>query len=201
MLLDHWLPDFDVRIRTSIQIAASTERVYASLRTANFDYWGITRVLYALRALPALPETPRETWRRILDDLERRRLTLNDMLAGGFAFLGERPNEELVLGAVGRFWRARGEMRETNPKRFLEPAPTGTAKAAWSFAVVPYSEGVTELLTETRVSCANDARGQFRAYWFLIKPFSWLIRREMLAAVRSTAERPVRRIVYPPKSR
>lgn len=117
--------------------------------------------------------------------------TLNDMLVDGFILLEERPGEELVLGTVGRFWRTRGELCATSPARFREPAPAGTAKAAWNFAVGRDSDGVTELRAETRVLCTDvAARRRFRAYWTLIRPFSGLIRREMLAAVRSAAETP-----------
>jgi hypothetical protein len=191
MLLDDCLPEFDVRTSYAVRIAASPERVYASLRTADFDHWGLTRALYALRALPSFPMAPRKTWRRFREEILRQRFTLKDMLVGGFTLLEERPGEELVLGTVGRFWRSRGELCATSPARFREPAPAGTAKAAWNFAVRRYSDGVTELRTETRVLCTDvAARRRFRAYWTLIRPFSGLIRREMLAAVRSAAETP-----------
>jgi hypothetical protein len=201
MLLDDYLPEFDVRTSYAVRIVASPERVYASLRTANFDQWGLTRALYALRALPTFPTAPRDTWGRFREELVRQRFTLEDMLAGGFTLLAARPPEELVLGSVGRFWRARGELCATSPAHFREPAPPGTAKAAWNFAVVRHSDGVTELRTETRVLCADvTTRRRFRAYWTLIRPFSGLIRREMLAAVRSAAESPQRRIIYPQQS-
>jgi hypothetical protein len=64
-----------------------------------------------------------------------------------------------------------------------------TAKAAWNFEVGLRADGATELRTETRVLCADVAtRRRFRADWMLIRPFSGLIRQEMLAAVRSAAE-------------
>jgi hypothetical protein len=189
MLLDDYLPEFDVRTRYATRIAASPARVYASLWTANFDHWRVTRALYALRTLPSFPARPRETWRRFRDELFRQRFTLDGMLSEGFALLGERPREELLLGTVGRFWRARGELGAVSPVRFRAPAPTGTAKAAWNFEVGLLVGGATELRTETRVLCADAAtRRRFRAYWMLIRPFSGLIRQEMLAAVRSAAE-------------
>jgi hypothetical protein len=102
------------------------------------------------------------------------------MLASGFSVIGERPGEELVLGTVGRFCRARGELCATSPARFREAAPPGTAKVAWNFIVGRCSDGTTELRTETRVLCADvAARRSFRAYWLLIKPFSGLIRRDV----------------------
>lgn len=189
MLLDDWMPESDVRASHATCIAASPERVYTCLWTTDFDHWGLTRALYALRALPTVAAAPRESWRRVRAELRPHRVTLKDVLAGGFTVLGERPGEEIVLGTVGRFWRARGELCASSPARFREPAPPGTAKAAWSFAVARRAGGGTELRTETRVLCADMAtRRRFRAYWLLIRPFSGLIRREMLAAVRSAAE-------------
>jgi hypothetical protein len=188
MLMDDFMPESDALTSHAIRVAASPEQVYARLWTADFDHWGLTRALYALRALPRVAADPSQTWRRIRAELRPHRITLKDMLEGGFTLLAERPGEELVLGTVGRFWRAGGETRPITPGRFREPTPPGTAKAAWSFAVgrVP---GGTELRTETRVLCADlAARRRFRAYWLLIRPFSGLIRREMLAAVRSAAE-------------
>jgi hypothetical protein len=188
MLLDDFMPESDVRSSHAIRVAASPERVYACLWTADFDHWGLTRALYALRVLPGSAAAPGETWRRFRTQLRPHRVTLNDMLAEGFTLLGERPGEELVLGTVGRFWRAGGETYPINPARFGEPTPPGTAKAAWSFAVIRRPGGA-ELRTETRVLCVDAAaRRHFRAYWLLIRPFSGLIRREMLAAVRSAAE-------------
>ncbi|HTF68138.1 MAG TPA: hypothetical protein VK638_36210 [Edaphobacter sp.] len=194
MLLDNYLPEFDVRTSYATRIAASPARVYASLWTANFDHWGITRALYAVRTLPSFPSQPRETWRRFRDELFRQRFTLDEMLLEDFALLEEQPGEELVLGTVGRFWRARGELCATSPVQFRATAPSGTAKAAWNFEVGIRADGATELRTETRILCADVAtRRRFRAYWMLIRPFSGLIRQEMLAAVRSAAESDQRR--------
>ena len=158
----------------------------------------MTRALYAVRTLPSFPARPRETWRRFRDELFQKPFTLDAMLSEGFSLLEERPDEELLLGTVGRFWRARGELCATSADRFCEPAPPGTAKAAWNFAVSTRADGATELRTETRVLCADAVtRRRFGAYWMLIKPFSGLIRQEMLAAVRSAAESGQSRSVDP----
>jgi hypothetical protein len=62
-------------------------------------------------------------------------------------------------------------------------------RAAWNVEVGLRADGATELRTKTRLLCADVAtRRRFRAYWMLIGPFSGLIRKEMLAAVRSAAE-------------
>jgi hypothetical protein len=189
MLLDGLLPEFDVRMRHAIRVAAPPEHVYACLRSTDFDHWGLTRALYALRTLPALSSSPIESWRRLSKGLQRQRFTVEDLLVNGFAVLGEESSRELVLGTVGRFWRAHGELCTTSPERFVKPALPGTAKAAWNFTVGSHPNGGTELRTETRVLCGDSmSRWRFRVYWTFIRPFSGLIRREMLAAVRLHAE-------------
>jgi hypothetical protein len=107
----------------------------------------------------------------------------------GVALLGERPGEELVLGTEGRFWRARGELWPTSPEQFRQSSRPGTAKAAWNFALGKRLQERVEVATETRVLCADhETRRRFLAYWALVRPFSGLIRREMLAAIRAEAE-------------
>jgi hypothetical protein len=187
LLLDEFLPRYDVRASYSTRVAAPPSRVYASLRTANLDHWGLMRTLVLLRRVPELVARP-----GVWPTLRIRRtgkVTLEDLLSSGFGVLGERLGEELVLGTVGRFWTARGERRAPDPdgfRRFDEP---GSAKAAMSFVLAPEPNGKTQLTTETRVRCADtEARRRFRRYWALVGPFSGLIRREMLAAMRTAAE-------------
>ena len=189
MLLDDLLPNFDVRTHHAIRIEASSQRVFDCLLTTDFDVWGLSRLLYALRKLPTLLTAPQGTWHRFSMEYHRSQFTLDDLLATGFTILGNHVDEELVLGTVGRFWRSGGEKRAISPEEFGRPAPLGTAKAAWNFTISPHSQGVVELRTETRVLCADVAtRRRFFAYWILIKPFSGMIRREMLAAIRGAAE-------------
>jgi hypothetical protein len=189
MLLDEVMPKFDVRASYDTQVIASPERVYASVWTTDFDHWGLMRALLILRGLPGLLAAPAETWRRVRSQCRRRPVRLEDVLGSGFTLLGEQAGEELVLGTVGRFWLARGELRPVSPEGFREASVPGTAKAAWNFAVGPGTNGRTVLTTETRVLCADDAtRRRFRTYWAVVGPFSGLIRREMLAAIREAAE-------------
>ena len=199
MLLDEYLPTFDVRSKYAIRIAAAPERVFGLLRITDFDCWGIMRQLYALRTLASLFQMPQETLHRFHEELRRERYTLNSMLRNGLTLLGERAREELVLGAVGRFWRARGELVPTSATKFHDPAPFGTAKLAWNFTVGLCKDGGTELRTETRVLCEDVPTCRlFRRYWMWTQPFSGLIRLERLAAVRSAVERRPYPTVDPP---
>src|SRR5262245_8021389 len=157
MLLDEVMPEFDVHASYRTLVLAPSQRVYACLWTTDFDHWGVMRTLVALRALPRLFAAPCETWRRVRAKAGRRRVKLEDLLAGGFTLLREEPGQELVLGTVGRFWLARGEHQGVSPESFGHAGAPGTARAAWNFAVRPGPEGRTVLTTETRVLCADPA--------------------------------------------
>lgn len=108
LLLDDYMPESDVRASQAIRIAASTERVYACLWTADFDHWGLTRALYALRALPMVATAPREAWRRVRVELPaasrhaRRRAGGRLHLAWGAARRGARARHSGSLLACRR---------------------------------------------------------------------------------------------------
>jgi hypothetical protein len=189
MLLDEHLPAFDFVERHAIRVAAPPAAVFAALRRADLAAGLVTRALFLVRALPGLVLAPRATARRFLAH-RGTPVTLERLAASGFVLLGEDAPREAVLGTIGRFWRPSGGMRPFEPPelaRFDEP---GWAKAAWSFRVEPARDGGAILSTETRVLC-TDARTRrtFARYWRLVRPFSGLIRLEMLRAIRREAHR------------
>lgn len=101
-----------------------------------------------------------------------------------FSILAEEPTRELVAGGIGKPWRLRGGgvPRVDDFRGFVEP---GFAKMAMNFRL----EGRT-LSTETRVFLTDEtARRAFRRYWLVIRPFSGLIRRVWLRAIKRHAER------------
>jgi hypothetical protein len=192
LLLDDLLPAYDAREWHATVVHASVERVYAALWSANLAS-PVVRVLLGLRALPgallgALSQ-PRDAWRRLLARVGAR-LTMRDVIAGGFTVVAEDPPRELVLGVDGAFWRLRGDLRRVDAASFRGPQPRGTARAAWNFHVAQRADGTSALSTETRVRCADPAsRWRFRAYWLIVRPGSGLIRRLMLRSIRRDAER------------
>ena len=103
MLIDDYLPEFDVVERHSLVIRAAPARVWAALRAADFGRSPLIAALLGLRGLPSLLTAPRRTLRRLR---ERRALplTLNAFFSRGFVVLEERPHREMVIGLEGRFW-------------------------------------------------------------------------------------------------
>ena len=184
MLLDTFLPDYDAREYHATDVHAPGEQVYAALRTADLGASPIIRGLFMLRGLALLLQ-PRAGRPR------RQPLTLDDFLQSSFVLLGERPDEELVLGLIGRFWTPGGDIQRIAPAQFQAFAEPGYAKAVWNFVLRPRAHGGVHLSTETRVQCLDAAsRRRFRRYWTLISPWSGLIRREMLRTIRRAVEQP-----------
>ena len=86
--------------------------------------------------------------------------------------LEDIPGEGLVLTITGQFWRLRGAGPEV-------PAT----------AVVDFRAGPGRLTTETRVHVPDSAsRRRFARYWRVVRPFSGLIRTQVLRAAKSRAE-------------
>lgn len=170
MLLDQFMPRFDVVKRHETLVDAPRERVFDAIGTTDLASHPIVKLLLMLRGMG-----------------RRTRSTLR--FHDGFELAAaERPNE-IVIGLEGPFWKPTCKPRGVNAARFAEAVPPNTARAGWNFTTTEGANGTTRLATETRVLCSADARAKFRAYWFFIGPFSGLIRRFMLAAIRREAER------------
>jgi hypothetical protein len=178
MLIDSFAPNPDAVETHRIHINASPNVVYRALRTADLGSSLVIKFLLALRSLPEFILHPRKPPPR------DRRITLQTLIDVGFGVLAEQPGKEIVLGVSGKFWRPTGNLSPFNRVDFDAALPAGRPRAVWNFHVEG-ADDQTTLSTETRVVCGDrDSRRKFRAYWFFVRPFSGLIRRLMLRAVR-----------------
>lgn len=157
-LLDRYLPQFTTREVHRRAIVAGPEAVYAAARTLDFSDAWVTRLLLALRGIaPARPDLA----------------ALHEVLL--FELLEEAAPREFVMGGVY-------PLRRLAPADFLAYHRPGL-KMAWNFTVTPTAGGCM-LETETRVLCIGpQAQRLFGLYWFFIRPFSGLIRLELLRSV------------------
>jgi hypothetical protein len=178
-VLDEFLPGYDVNEVHSVTTSAAPAAVMQAIREVTPREVPVLVALMALRSIPAL--------------LSRRRLSVRGPLLdgfrrGGFVPLREAP-DEVVFGAVGRFWQPSGEVRRLDPAEFREFAEPGWAKGAFNFEVERVGQR-TVVRTETRVATTDErARRSFGRYWRVIHPGSALIRVAWLRAIRRRAER------------
>lgn len=170
MLIDEFLPRYDVRSQQTRHVRAPPKYTYEAVTSLDLRTSWASRLLLRLRGLPRSP------------------LTLTGLERVGFRVLGRLEGQELALGLVGRFWTPRGDIRVLDPAAFTLFDEKGYAKAVLNFRVTPSGEG-SALSTETRVQCLDDwSRKEFRVYWMLIAPFSSKIRDDLLRSVGRKAE-------------
>ncbi|MBZ5646703.1 MAG: hypothetical protein LAN37_05700 [Acidobacteriia bacterium] len=176
MRIDEQMPEYDVHASHRVRIRASAEETWRALLSSDLAGSLLVRILMSVRS------------GRLLRRGQKR--PLQERLAGtGFVELAESPNQEIVIGLAGRFWRPDGgRCFDLAPSDFVPFCRPGYAKVAWNFAIEPHGSGCF-LSTETRVKCyGRAALRNFRTYWTVVKPFSGLIRRAMLEQVKRAAE-------------
>jgi hypothetical protein len=183
MLIDEFMQTYDVMERHKIKIRVPAQRVYDTMRTANLFSSPIVRALFFLRGLPGRLLSPGTRPQQI-------EVTINKLLKGGFILLGEDPPHEFLIGAVERFWAASAKGPPlSDAVEFSNFTTPGFAKAVMNLSLTQQPDGATWLVTETRVFCLDDkSRRRFRLYWLFIGPFSSLIRKMMLHAIKREAE-------------
>jgi hypothetical protein len=183
VLIDRYLPEFDVVERHHELVLAPADRTYQAVRQVDLARARMIRALLAARGLPRLVRRDRGN--------RRSTMTIDDLLRAGFVWLDEAPGRELVLGLIGTFWKPTGGVRRVDPGEFEAFDEPGLAKAAWNFRVLPDGESRSFVTTETRVHVPDESsRRKFLLYWAAIGPFSGVIRRQALLLVKRAAERP-----------
>jgi hypothetical protein len=180
MPLDEFLPDYEVNEIHSTRVAAPPDAVMGAVRSLPAREVPLLVALMFVRGLPNLVRGRRRP--------RPQGPILDGFLRGGFVMLADRA-DELVVGAVGRFWRASGDVRAVSAAEFAAFREPGYARAAFNMHAQPTPDGGTLLITETRIQGTDEhARRSFRRYWLVIHPGSAAIRRAWLRAIRRRAE-------------
>jgi hypothetical protein len=169
MLIDEFLPRYDVAERHATEVRAPVERVWEAIGELDMSQSPVIHGLFRLRGMPPA-------------------FTLRGLQGVGFVLLGEEPNREIVLGLVGKFWTPTGYLQRVDADGFRAFDKAGYAKTAWNFVLAPQGDGTVRVTTETRVLCLDDrSRRRFRRYWVVVGPFSGWIRREVLRIIKVEA--------------
>jgi hypothetical protein len=178
--LDRILPTYHHRETHGRYADASAADVWSAVRDVSWAELLLARPLLALRALPARLTGSTPPWQQpgpIVDNLP-------------IPLVAEEPGDELVFGGALRPWRI-GDERPPALDRdgFLRFTAPGWVKVAMDIRLAPERNG-TRLSTETRIQATDQrARRAFAAYWFVVRPGSGLVRRELLRAIARSAEK------------
>ena len=181
MLIDKYMPGFDVQHSAEVRVDTEPGKTYAALRALDLEKSWIVRLLFTLRTLPArvLGKEPAPERSNV------QRTFLESALKMGWVILEEVAGQELVAGAVTQPWVANVIFRGLPPDEFVGFDEPGYTKIVWNIAARTCKGGGTIASTETRVLATDaESRRRFRRYWFLFCPGIRLIRRVALAQLR-----------------
>ena len=181
MTLDQVVPHPQYRMHHSRTVSAPPPDVWDELCRVTMVALPLGYALEAVRLIPARLAGKKHkplAGRTFLDVTpipvlfsERPRVVISAGLSQAWRLLGGLTPPHLDAAAL-RAWSQPGWIKVAMEFR-LECAPAGT-----------------RLSTETRILATDPStRRWFAAYWFLIRPFSGLIRRELLRTIARRAER------------
>jgi hypothetical protein len=170
VLLDKYLPEYTYSEKHSIIIHASPEKIFSLADQVDMSGSVIIRILFALRGMPA------------------RMLNKEGLARDKFIELETRPGHELIIGLIGQFWKSNGNLQCFEPSQFTSFKDDQFLKAVWNFELIDHSPTRVLLETETRIFCPGKTKQKFSRYWFFVRPFSGLIRREILRSIKRKAE-------------
>jgi len=175
MLIDKYMPRFDVCARHSAHVSADAGLTYEKLRTIDLNRSRGIRCLFALRTLPS--RLGRGPLRR---ETPRYKTFLESALAQGWVMLEEIESREMVMGTVTQPWKPVVKFAGVPAGEFLAFDEPGFAKIVWSVAVAPEGSGSLVQL-ETRVQTTDaQSRRRLGRYWMVFGPFIKLVRRMIL---------------------
>lgn len=168
MKIDEYLPKCDFSERHSILIKCTSQKAYETLKNINLSESTLIRFLFWLRGLKS----------GNYQDLLKR-----------FVLLYDEPGKEIVLGLIARPWTWNPGILQFSKEDFQSFNDPNLAKMVWNFTFEQQNENETLISTETRILCTDDAsRKKFRIYWFFVRPFSGLVRIEILKLLRRNLE-------------
>jgi hypothetical protein len=173
MHLDSYLPNYFAREVNYAAVKTPPAETYRAI--CDFDMANIPwiRHLFQLRTV----------FERSAEKFSH--LTLRDSYkTGAFVLLKEAPDQELVVGAIGKIWRRVISFKTPGPNEFSSFHKSGFGKVAWSLRCDPRLQGGTLVSLEVRVGATDLISSlKMRGYFSVIGAFSRAIRRAVFRRI------------------
>ena len=184
MLIERYIPDPDFIETRDLEVEAVPEAVLSTIKQTDLRD-PVISTLFAVRDLP------NRVARRLGGGRDREGLSFSNVpdAGPGWVKLDEEEGRELVLGAVGKFWRRDYGARQLTPDEFVAFDEPGYLKLAVASRVEPLGYDQSLLHYEARVEATDgEARRQFVRYWKVIAPGNDMIVRRALHRIKAEAE-------------
>lgn len=167
-LIDKYLPEFTFSEKHEIVVNGPIDKVFLTTKNIDLSKSKIIVLLFKLRGIP----TKRLNLQNLIEDF-------------GFTNLEEQYPNETLIG----FW-ARSKIEPvTNYKDFINNTISAKSKVVWNFSFLNNDSTHTKVTTETRIQCVNTiTKILFSLYWLVVRPFSGLIRIQMLKIIKRDCE-------------
>ncbi len=184
LLLDRFMPVYDVVERHHVRIAAPAATTFAAAAEQELFDLPLVHAIFRAREL-VLGATP--------STREKPRGLLTEVRSLGWGILAEVPGREVVVGAFTKPWDANPTFHALRPDEFATFCEPGYVKIAWTLRAEAVTESVSVFRTETRARATDaSARSRFRRYWALASPGIGMIRWLSLLPLKREAERRAR---------
>lgn len=173
LLIDRFLPRFDVTLTEHVVVDAGLDETWRAVRELD-----LLRVRSPLTHLAVFARTAPGQLKPFAGDPG----------IPGWLRLGETPGREVVLGAVGRFWQPGLEWydsRAMTPAEFTAFAEPGWGRIAAAISLRPYGSSRTLVTYEARTATPDPVSARrFARYWWLVRPFAGFVMRATLRTIR-----------------
>jgi len=188
VLMDGQLLHYDLVERHHILVAASREHTCQAMRDTDFVRVVIP-VAQSVLEMRDIPRSIREIVQRVRHIPPDTTFTLADAVAGSFVPLGERRGRAIMIGAIGKLWKPEITFLPLEPAEFRAFHEPKYAKLAAAFWVERYGRDKSVLRFEARVTATDDsARAHLRRWYRVVRPFTALFMRALLASIKADAE-------------
>jgi hypothetical protein len=169
-MIDNYLAEYDYNEIHHRIIHAPVDKIYNTLRHLDFSESWISRLLFKIRGL----NTKNMSFDRMVD-------------RDSFFTIYEKQNREWLVGLLAESFKAAVFL--DHPENFKEWNPGKGIKIAWNFLLQENGPQNVKVSTETRILCLNRKSWFiFSLYWALVRPFSGLIRKEMLRVLQNKCQ-------------
>ena len=188
MLIDEYLPSGEATEVQEVHVKAATDVTWAAIRETDLR----DPMIDALFTIRELPDRLARRWRGEAPRSDPQTVTFKDLETSemGWVLLAEEQGVELLVGAVGRFWRRDYGWLPVAPEQFTTFDDPGFAKLAVSFQVHVEGRGRSILRYEARTATTDGAaRERFSRYWRIIHPGVTIVMRRALKRIQEEAER------------